>query len=193
VKHRNPIVVILLTFITFGIYALYWQVKTKLEMNRVADAKIPTAWLLIVPLVNIWWLWKYSEGVDKTTGGKVSTILAFVLLFLLGVFGMAIIQFEFNKVGDTAVAAQPEVLDTPAPGFGAPVETSSAAGATVPTAESAPVDSPVAAPIPPAVPTTAPTAPETTPVAAAPAPEEQPVTETTDASSDSSQPPTQQV
>lgn len=117
-KNRNPFVVILLTMITFGIYGIVWEVKTKNEINRLG-ASIPTAWLIIVPIANIWWLWKYCEGVEKTTSGNTSGVLAFVLLFLLGAVGMAIIQYEFNKVGDQPVASVPDPLSQPAPGFGA--------------------------------------------------------------------------
>ena len=42
-KHRSPIAVFLLPLITFGIYSIYWKVKTKGEMNE-KGAQIPTAW-----------------------------------------------------------------------------------------------------------------------------------------------------
>ena len=103
-KKRNPFAVFLLPFITFGIYSLYWQVKTKGEMNSLG-AKIPTAWLIIVPLVNIWWLWKYCEGVDQVTAGKLSGVLAFILLWILGPIGAAIVQDSFNNNLATSPAA----------------------------------------------------------------------------------------
>ena len=101
-KQRSPLAVIGLTIITFGIYGIVWQVKTKNEMNSLG-AEIPTAWLLIVPIVQYYWLWKYCAGVEKVTNGRQSQVLSFVLLFLIGIIGMAILQSEFNKVG-TAVA-----------------------------------------------------------------------------------------
>lgn len=101
-KHRSPIAVFLLPFVTFGIYGLYWEVKTKGEMTALG-ADIPTAWLIIVPFVNIWWLWKYSQGVEHVTGGKLSGVLSFVMLWLLGSIGAAIIQDSFNN--NVAVAA----------------------------------------------------------------------------------------
>lgn len=110
-KHRSPIAVLLLPFITFGLYSLYWEVMTKIEMNN-QGAKIPTAWLIIVPIVNIWWLWKYSEGVEYVTKEKMSGVLAFILLFLLGFIGSAIIQDSFNKAGGGEAAAAP--IDVPA-------------------------------------------------------------------------------
>jgi len=80
------------------------MVKTKGEMNE-KGSNIPTAWLMIVPFVNIWWMWKYSEGVGEVTDDKLSAVLAFILLWLLGLIGMAIIQDAFNKVEGGASAA----------------------------------------------------------------------------------------
>ncbi|HSX47363.1 MAG TPA: DUF4234 domain-containing protein [Patescibacteria group bacterium] len=105
-QKRNPFAVVVFSIITFGIYAIVWQVKTKNELNS-RGATIPTAWLLIVPFVNIWWLWKYSEGVEKATNGNLSAVLSFILLFLLSIIGMAIVQSEYNKVGVTAEATPP--------------------------------------------------------------------------------------
>ena len=51
-KNRNVFAVFALPFITFGIYGWYWIVKTKVEMNKLG-AQIPTAWFLIIPIVNI--------------------------------------------------------------------------------------------------------------------------------------------
>lgn len=110
-KKRNPIAVFALPFVTFGIYSIYWFVKTKGEMVELG-ADIPTAWLLIVPIVNIWWMWKYSQGVEKVTGAKLSGVLAFVLLWLLGNIGQAIVQDSFNNNVAVSTPATPE---TPAP------------------------------------------------------------------------------
>ncbi len=110
-KHRNPAAVFFLSLITIGIYSIVWQVKTKDEMNRLG-ADIPTAWLLIIPIANWYWLWRYSQGVEKITGGKTSGVLAFVLLFLLGFIGMTILQIEFNKVSDVT-APQSTVAQLP--------------------------------------------------------------------------------
>ena len=93
---RNPILVFLLPCITLGIYGLVWLIKSKEEMNG-QGAEIPTGWLLIVPLANLWWFWKFSEGVGKVTRGDTSGGLALVLLLLLGNIGMAVIQASLNK------------------------------------------------------------------------------------------------
>lgn len=96
-QNRNPFIVILLSIVTLGIYSLVWLIKTKNEMNA-KGAQIPTAWLIIVPFVNYYWLWKYSEGVEKVTNDQMSTVIAFLLLFFLEFIGMAIIQDKFNNI-----------------------------------------------------------------------------------------------
>jgi hypothetical protein len=105
-------------------------------MNRLG-AKIPTAWLIIIPIVSIWWLWKYSEGVELVTKKEMSTVIAFILLFLLGIIGMAIIQNEFNNI----LAKQAQGV-TPPPA--APVPPATPTPPTTP--------APPAAPTPPAAP-----------------------------------------
>ena len=96
-KKRNAFAVFILPFVTFGIYGIVWYVKTKAEMNS-KGADIPTAWLLIIPFVNLYWLWKYSQGVEKVTNGGSGGVSTFLLLLFLSAIGMAITQSAFNKV-----------------------------------------------------------------------------------------------
>jgi hypothetical protein len=103
-KHRSPIAVFLLGFFTLGLYSWYWAVKTKGEMNKLGE-QIPTAWIWLIPIVgSIWWLWKYSEGVEHVTNKSLNQVLAFVVLFIIGAIGQAIVQDSFNNVGATAPA-----------------------------------------------------------------------------------------
>jgi len=103
-KHRSPIAVFFLGLITLGLYSWYWAVKTKGEMNKLGQ-HIPTAWIWLIPFVGgIWWYWKYSEGVENVTNRDLNKVLAFVVLFVLGSIGQAIVQDSFNKVGATAAA-----------------------------------------------------------------------------------------
>jgi hypothetical protein len=102
-KKRSPIFVFLIGFITIFIYSWYWLVKTKGEMNKLGQ-KIPTAWIWLIPIAgSIWWLWKYSEAVESVTNKEVNKVLAFVVMYLLGPIGHAIVQDFFNKV-EPAVA-----------------------------------------------------------------------------------------
>ena len=97
-KNRSPIAVFFFSLFTIFIYTWYWSVKTKGEMNMLGE-KIPTAFIWLIPIVGpIWWTWKYSEGVEHITHEKLSGVLAFIVLWLLGPIGNAIVQDHFNKI-----------------------------------------------------------------------------------------------
>ncbi|MFP4567489.1 MAG: DUF4234 domain-containing protein [Candidatus Woesearchaeota archaeon] len=97
VKKRNILLVYLYTFITFGIYGIYWYVSTKTEMNGLG-ANIPTAWLLIIPFVNIYWLYKYSEAFSKFVKKDDNTVLWFVLFLFISIITPGIVQSELNNL-----------------------------------------------------------------------------------------------
>ncbi len=96
-QRRDPIMVFLFSVITLGIYSIFWAVATKDQMNA-KGAQIPTAWLIIVPIVNFFWWWKFCEGVELVTNKGMGAAVAFLLILFLGAIGMAIIQNELNKV-----------------------------------------------------------------------------------------------
>ncbi|CAN5489603.1 hypothetical protein BH11MYX1_BH11MYX1_56560 [soil metagenome] len=100
---RSAITVIVLTFVTFGIYALVWQVQTKNELNRVYGANIPTAWLLLVPFFGpLYFMWKWSEGAEKATG--TSGITVFLLMLVVPIVGIPVMVGKFNQASQTAPA-----------------------------------------------------------------------------------------
>ena len=81
-EHRSVGKVILLSLVTFGIYAIVWFFKTTKELNA-RGAQIPTPWLMIVPIANLFFLWKYFEQAEHVTGGAVNGVLYFVLGFFV--------------------------------------------------------------------------------------------------------------
>ncbi len=95
-RNRNPFIVFLLSWFTCGIYSIIWLIQTKKEMNEMG-ACIPSAWLMLVPFANIYWLWRYSEGAEEITEGRAATLTTFVLLVVLGPIGMAISQSYYNN------------------------------------------------------------------------------------------------
>jgi hypothetical protein len=97
IKKRNAFVVVILTFITFGIYGIYWVAKTKGEMVE-KGADIPTTWLVIVPFANIYYFWKYAAGVEQVSSGNSNGVLVFVLMWLIFPIGQIIVQMELNKL-----------------------------------------------------------------------------------------------
>ena len=96
VKYRNIFLVYLFSIITFGIYAIYWAVSTKNEINSLG-ADIPTAWLIIVPIANLYWVYRYCEGFALKAKKDNNTLLWFILFILVGIIMPAIIQSELNK------------------------------------------------------------------------------------------------
>ncbi|MCX8178526.1 MAG: DUF4234 domain-containing protein [Candidatus Aenigmarchaeota archaeon] len=95
-KKRNIFLLYLFGILTFGIYFIYWIVATKNEINSLG-AKIPTAWLIIVPIANLYWIYKYCEGFSKYVKKDNNPALWFVVFVLVGIVMPAIVQSELNK------------------------------------------------------------------------------------------------
>ncbi|MFA6158164.1 MAG: DUF4234 domain-containing protein [Candidatus Paceibacterota bacterium] len=104
IKHRNPALVIILSFITFGLYGLYWTVRTKGEINGLG-AKIPTAWLVIIPIANLYFFYRYSEGFSVFVKKDNSPILWFLLYLVIAPVAMILIQIELNKMAGQSLQA----------------------------------------------------------------------------------------
>ena len=100
-KRRSAAAVFFLPLITFGIYWIVWLAKTRGEV-KAQGAAVPTTWLVIVPFVSIWWMWKLSEGIAQVTGGGVGG--KFALIFLLGNIGGAFVQAGMNQRTDAGTA-----------------------------------------------------------------------------------------
>ena len=97
IRERSILLVYLFSFITFGIYALYWMVSTKRDMNSLG-ASIPTSWLLIIPIANLYWMYKYCEGFALYVKKDNNTVLWFILYIVAGIIMPAIVQSELNKI-----------------------------------------------------------------------------------------------
>jgi magnesium-transporting ATPase (P-type) len=104
IKRRDILAIYLLSIITFGIYAIYWLVQTKKEMNGLGAA-IPSAWLLIVPIANLYWMYKYCEAFSMYVKKDNNAILWFILYVLIGIIMPAIVQSELNKMAEAPQAA----------------------------------------------------------------------------------------
>jgi hypothetical protein len=97
IKNRNIVVMYLLMFVTFGIYALVWMVKTKREINSLG-AEIPTSWLIIIPIANIFWMYKYCEGFSTYVKKDNNAVMWFIIYLLIGIIMPALVQSELNKI-----------------------------------------------------------------------------------------------
>ena len=97
IKRRNPVMVIILGIITSGIYTIYWFVKTKEEIKSLG-AEIPTGWLLIIPIANLYFHYKYAEGFSIQVKKDENAIMWFLLLFFVAPVAMILFQVELNKL-----------------------------------------------------------------------------------------------
>lgn len=97
VKHRNILLVYIYSIITLGIYAIYWMILTKDDINSLG-AKIPTGWLLIIPIANLYWIYRYCEGFSEYVKKDNNTLMWFIVSILVGIIMPAIVQSELNKI-----------------------------------------------------------------------------------------------
>jgi hypothetical protein len=98
-EERSVAKVILLSFVTFGLYVPYWfhQVNKQLKSHLDADFD-PTIRLVgfFVPVVNLVMMWKQSQLVERfdSDRGAGLTFLAWVFFFPLA---QALIQGSINE------------------------------------------------------------------------------------------------
>jgi len=87
---RNLFLVWLLTSLTQGLYTLFWYVKTKREMTNLGESIRP-AWMLIIPVVNWYWLWNYSQAVSKIINQKLRPITVYKILISIPILSNILI------------------------------------------------------------------------------------------------------
>ena len=124
---RNPLGVLGLSFITLGIYGLYWYYKVNEEIKAFTkDETISPVrslmalifgWLIIVPpFIAVWntanHLLKMEEQVGVQT--QISPALTIVLLLLLSIALGIYVQEHLNRVWDKA-AGKPAPVAPPMP------------------------------------------------------------------------------
>lgn len=97
VTRRNIVIVYLLTLVTFGFYLYYWLVKTKDEFNGLGAA-VPTGWLLLVPVANLYWIYRYCEAFSRFVKKDDNAVLWFLVYLLAGIIMPAIVQSELNRL-----------------------------------------------------------------------------------------------
>lgn len=87
--------------LTFGIYYYYFLYKTKKEMNEEFNGNIPTFWYMIIPIVNIYWLYRYAECFSLKVRGEDDAALSFIIIWFLGIIITPWwVQSELNKFID---------------------------------------------------------------------------------------------
>jgi uncharacterized membrane protein YidH (DUF202 family) len=124
---RDPLVVLLLSFITLGIYALYWYYKVNEEIQRyTGDMTISPVrslmavlfgWIIIVPpFIAVWNTANHVVAMERGVEiqQELSPAIAIVLLLVIAVALGLYVQEHLNRVWDRA-AGLPIASPPPAP------------------------------------------------------------------------------
>lgn len=98
IKHRSLIGITILSALTLGIYPIYWYFITKTEMNVVNGraAKVPFFLWFFIPIINIWWLWRFAKAIEKITKGSVNRWSAFLGPIFLSLLGAGLLAYVFT-------------------------------------------------------------------------------------------------
>jgi hypothetical protein len=97
-EERDVALYIILTIITFGLFGIYWLVVTKRDIkSRGGD--VPTCWLLIIPIANIYLFYKYSRAAEKVLKKDGDWIVYFIFCFIFNsVITLALVQDGLNHI-----------------------------------------------------------------------------------------------
>lgn len=87
IKHRSLVGVFLLNCITLTLYYIYWFFIVKTEMNVVNSKqdKVPFFLWFFVPIINIWWFYRFCRGMEAATKGELNKWLAFFIPWIIAI------------------------------------------------------------------------------------------------------------
>lgn len=96
-QERSPLKVLLFGFVTFGIYLIYWLYQAFKQVLEDSDSSAGL-WLIgmVVPLVNVIIIWKFSMKVEEYSGGETDGILIFILYLVFAPAAIYVIQRDLN-------------------------------------------------------------------------------------------------
>lgn len=105
VKERNIVLCIVFSFISCGIYTIYWYINMVNDLNYVSGHSDDTSGgmvfllsLITCGIYSWYWLYKAGKKLDELDGGGDNSILLLILAILgLGIVDYAIIQDRINK------------------------------------------------------------------------------------------------
>ena len=108
-KKRSIAGCIILTFVTFGIYGIYWFVKLTNETNRLApeEATMSGGLAFLVTLCTLgiyglYWGYKLGKKMDIISGKESNSGIIYLLLTLLGlgIIAEALAQNQDRETGE---------------------------------------------------------------------------------------------
>ncbi len=106
-KEKNIILLLVLSFLTFGIYAIFWIVSMANEIAEICPEEYNVGgWKMILfsiltcGIYTIFWFYKAGKMLAKVNATKADNSVIYLLLHCigLGIVSMALIQDELNKI-----------------------------------------------------------------------------------------------
>lgn len=105
--NRNIALCVVFSFLTFGIYGIYWFVKMTDELNSHAQTKTAgggTAFvysILTCGIYSFYWYYMQGKKVDEINGnpnGNTGLVYVILAIFGLGIVSYCMMQSEINKI-----------------------------------------------------------------------------------------------
>ena len=102
-EKRNIIAMIVLAFITFGIYILYWYIKFQIELKKQTEEGFDglAHFLISIATLGIYALyWQFAAGkrLAKQGADDWSILYLLLALFSLGWINPFLMQHQANKL-----------------------------------------------------------------------------------------------
>jgi len=99
-KNRSVGMVIVLTLLTLFIYGIIWYWQNAQSMKK-QGMDVPHPILIIIPIANLYFMYKFYAGIEKVSNGEKSGIMMFVLALVLGIIGqMVAIAMSQSAIND---------------------------------------------------------------------------------------------
>ena len=76
------------------------------------DKKVPFFLWFFIPVVNIWWFWRFAGAIEKTTKGNVSRITAFLAPIILGYLGSLFVAITYQPYSFAMLNNAPKLGST---------------------------------------------------------------------------------
>lgn len=107
IGQRNILLAVILSFVTCGIYQIYWMIKMNDEVNILANepdatsgVKVFLFTLITCGIYGLFWMYKMGERCDKIKGavnGNSAVLYLILALLGLGIVSYFLIQDTINK------------------------------------------------------------------------------------------------
>ena len=97
VKQRDPIMVLVYTFLTCGLYMLYWLYETSKELTELG-AELPTIWFIFIPFVNYYYLYIYLQEWHRIVKYEQDLMMVLILGIVFSPIVVYWVQEELNKL-----------------------------------------------------------------------------------------------